>query len=321
MIRYLFIGILLISSLKGASQKLVLKPELNHVNRPITIQHGAIKATFVDNMAFGPVHKEGYNGIAELYHLGQDSSVFVPFYAGFNLEHIFGGDSLPELMEPRKNPMELYIAGENEVLLYQPPTLLSNVESITSFTLIPPHYIDITFRMVARSGDFFKHGYAGLFWASYIHSPRDKKIYFFGFEKKGHDKMWLSAFSEKHGVKSSHLHKNEKHDLYFAPNFNVVLANHFSDLRFDKPYYFGRFHNMVFAYLFESDEVIRFSQSPNGGGPTNPAWDFQYIIPDFEPGKEYSFKVRMIYKPFVSETDIANEYRIWKRILKEEKGK
>ncbi len=59
MIRYLFIGIILISSLKGASQKLVLKPELDHVNRSITVQHGAIKATFVDNMAFGPVHKEG----------------------------------------------------------------------------------------------------------------------------------------------------------------------------------------------------------------------------------------------------------------------
>lgn len=321
MIRFLFIATLIIFSLTGSSQELVLKPDLNPVNRPIIIQHGGIKAKFVDNMAFEPNHRAGYNGISELYHVSQDSSVFVPFYAGFNLEHIFGGDSLPELMEPRNQPMELYVAGDNEVILYQPPTLLSNVESTTHFRLVPPHYIDIRFRMVIHSADFFKHGYAGLFWASYIHNPVDRNIYFFGSKRKEHTKMWITAYSEKHGVQSTHLQKNEKHNLYFAPNFNVVLANHFSDLRFDKPYYFGRFHNMVLAYLFESDEVIRFSQSPDGGGPSNPAWDFQYIIPDFNPGQEYSFKVRMIYKPFDSEADIANEYRIWKKILKEENDK
>lgn len=319
MVRLLLAGILFISCLAVSSQELLLKPQLLRQEAQVTIKHGALKATFIDNEAFKPNHKAGYNGIAELYHLDQDSSVFVPFYAGFNLEHIFGGDSLPEQMEPRRNPMELFISGENEVLLYQPLTRLSNVESLTSFKLVSPHYIDITFYMIAHDSDFFKHGYAGLFWASYINSPKDKKVYFFGFKKKEHDKKWIAAYSEKHGDKSTHVRKNENHDFYFAPNFNVVLANHFSDYRYDIPFFYGRFHNMVLAFLFESSEVIRFSQSPDGAGPTNPAWDFQFIIPDFKPGKKYSFKVRMIYKPFTTRDDITDEYLTWKRALKLER--
>ena len=71
---------------------------------------------------------------------------------------------------------------------------------------------------------------------------------------------------------------------------------------------------MVLAFLLDGGkEVIRFSQSPDGGGKLNPAWDFQYLIPSPEGGKRYSFKARIIYKPFVSENDIAEEYRNWKR--------
>lgn len=69
---------------------------------------------------------------------------------------------------------------------------------------------------------------------------------------------------------------------------------------------------MVFAQLFDAKGIIRFSQSPTGGGPANPAWDFQFIIPRPKTGKIYSFKARLIYKPFVSAEDIRSEYVKWK---------
>ena len=71
---------------------------------------------------------------------------------------------------------------------------------------------------------------------------------------------------------------------------------------------------MVLAYLFDSSEseVIRFSQSPTGGGKTNPAWDFQFIIPQPEQGKEYSFSVRIVYKPFINQEDLLKEWQSWK---------
>jgi hypothetical protein len=102
------------------------------------------------------------------------------------------------------------------------------------------------------------------------------------------------------------------HDFFFAENFNARLPSHFSEYRYGAPYFFGRYEEMVLAFLFDSEEVIRFSQSPTGGGKLNPAWDFQYLIPAPKIGKIYSFNVRMVYKPFISERDIVDEYESWR---------
>ncbi len=289
-----------------------LRPDKLEPQKVISLSNSVLDVVFVDNTAFGEDHRAGYNGIAELRHKSQDSSVFVPFYAGFNLEHIFGGDSLAELFEPRKHPMELYRLSDNEVLLYQSPTPLSGLESQTVFKLTGSHYIDVVFRFIIHDPSFFKHGYAGLFWASYIQSPSDKKIYFPGLEEGSDSIGWISAYSTQHGIESTHLSRNEKENIYFAPNFNASLASHFSDYRYDKPFYYGRFHNMVLAYMFKPEKGIRFSQSPTGGGELNPAWDFQFIVPDFEVGREYSFQTRIIYKEFAGEDDVQKEFESWK---------
>ena len=210
-----------------------------------------------------------------------------------------------------KHPMQLYQISDTEILLYQSPTPLSQVESQTIFKLVDPHYIDVTFRCVFHSKDFFKHDYAGFFWASYINKPQDKKIYFRGRDKQSSVYEWISAFSEKHGLKSTHLWEKDNQNIFFQSNFNATLASHFSDYVYQYPFYYGRFHNMVLAYFFDRSKGIRFSQSPTGGGATNPAWDFQYIIPDLKVGQEYSFHARIVYKEFKNREDILNEYQTW----------
>lgn len=278
----------------------------------VTVQNGNLKVVFIDNKEAPPYHKAGYNGIAELSHAEEDSVLFVPAYAGFNLEHVFGGDSLAQLFEPRLHPMTLFRKSDNEVLLYQEATPISGVESLTEFKVVDPHYIDVTFRCIIHNADFFKHDYAGLFWASYIQRPEDKKIYFTGVEENNPDTTWIAAYSTEHGVQSTHRSVQDHNEIFFAENFNARLASHFSNYRFILPFYFGRFGKMTLAYFFDSNEIIRFSQSPTGGGETNPAWDFQYIIPNPKTGQEYSFKARMVYKPFISEQDIMDEYKNWK---------
>ena len=293
---------------------LTLKPDGYKAENILIVEGGTMKGVIVDNTEIKPDHKAGYNGIAQLYHVSVDSGIFVPAFAGFNLEHVFGGDSLEQLFEPRRQPMTLYRKTNDEVLLYQETTPLSGVESLTSFKLVEPHYIDITFECIFHKEDFFRHDYAGLFWASYIQDPDDKKIYFKGLpENSAADSgPWIAAWSREHGVESTHRGEKDDHDFYFAENFNVVLASHFSRYRYSEPYFFGRYKGMVLAFLFESKEVIRFSQSPTGGGDLNPAWDFQYLIPSPEMEKKYSFKVRMVYKPFISEDDIVGEFKKWK---------
>lgn len=298
-------------------QEKSLRPENLESSTSINIEEGDIKITFVNNDAFGESHLAGYNGIAELYHSAQDSTLFEPKYAGFNLEHIYGGDSLAEFFEPRTNPMELFNNDNNEVSLYQAPTPFSQFEMITTFKVVAPHYIDITFSCMVHSEDFFEHGYAGLFFASYILAPSDKHIYFKGFENEENTAKWISAYSEIHGEQSTHIGMNDDIDnYYFAPNFNARLACNFSNYKYELPVYYGRFHNMVSAFMFDTPEVIRFSQSPTGGGPANPAWDFQFIMPNLKQKKEYSFRARIVYKPFVDNEDILTEYKQWKRDLK-----
>ncbi|HET9487000.1 MAG TPA: hypothetical protein VFO54_06185, partial [Chryseosolibacter sp.] len=248
-----------------------LKPERYEAQSVLTIEGGNLKGVFVDNSEMTPVHRAGYNGIAQLYHAQQDSGIFVPAFAGFNLEHIFGGDSLNQLFEPRVNPMTLYRKTSSEVVLYQPPTPLSGVESLTSFKVVEPHYIDITFECIFHNEEFFRHDYAGLFWASYIQKPDDKKIYFRGVPENQLSKSseWIAAWSEEHGVKSTHKSVNDRQEFFFSEDFNARLASHFSDYRYTDPFFFGRYKNMVLAFLFDGKEIIRFSQSPTGGGDVN----------------------------------------------------
>ena len=113
-------------------------------------------------------------------------------------------------------------------------------------------------------------------------------------------------------MKSTHLSKQDPKSIYFAPNFNATLAAHFSEYKYERPFYYGRFHNMVLAFMFNPGEGIRFSQSPTGGGEKNPAWDFQFIVPDFEVGKEYSFQSRGMYKEFEGPDEVLAEFNLWK---------
>jgi hypothetical protein len=69
---------------------------------------------------------------------------------------------------------------------------------------------------------------------------------------------------------------------------------------------------MVLIYMFDRPDGIRFSQSPTGGGESNPAWDFQFLIPGFETDRAYGYRARMVYKPFVDRQDVVSEYRRWR---------
>jgi len=284
----------------------------------VTLDNGELKATFVDNSSYG-VHKEGYNGISELFHKDQDSTLFVPHFAGVNLEHIFGGDSLISLFEPRREPMTIKSISDKKVMLHQPKTSISKVESWTTFQLVDPHYIDVEFNFVVHDKSMFKHGYVGLFWASYINFPEKLGINFKGKKKNSSvSSQWIYALSAKHNENGTHIGDNDNYNLYTAPNFNVGLTVEVSEYIFTQPYYYGRFHNMVFAYLFDKPEegIIRFSKSPSGAGKGKPAWDFQYILPEFEVGKEYSIKWRVVYKKWNGQKDVEREYKKWSKTFR-----
>jgi len=56
--------------------------------------------------------------------------------------------------------------------------------------------------------------------------------------------------------------------------------------------------------MFRPVDQVRLSQSPSGGGSGNPAWDFQFLVPDYKVGTRYQMVMRAMYLPFESPRQI-----------------
>lgn len=277
-----------------------------------TFHVGELRAVIGDNAAHEE-HRSGYNGVWSLTSRHESRNLFVPAFAGLNLEHIYDGHAAePDVRyEPRQAEMYFTQVDDTTAQLHQPPTPHFGLESVTTFTLREPYYLDMRFECMAHR-PAFHHGYMGLFWASYINAPEDKSLYF----RSG--SRWVQLCTQRHNDESTVLPDDEEMPP-FSEGYPTMLYTNRSPLRFSEPFYYGRFGRMVYLLLFDRRSGIRFSHSPSGGGDaphaetTNPAWDFQYIIPRYEVGRRYEFRARLVYKPFEGRADILEEFHRWAR--------
>ena len=102
---------------------------------------GEINAVIGDNSEH-QVHRAGYNGVWELRHRSSTRNLFVPAYAGLNLEHVFNGETeftnRDIFFEPRRAPMTVKKISDQQAELHQPATTNFHLESTTRFTLVRP---------------------------------------------------------------------------------------------------------------------------------------------------------------------------------------
>lgn len=283
-----------------------------------TLKAGDLTAVVGDNSAKGD-HRAGYNGVWSLHHAKGTRSLFVPGIAGLNLEHLVTGEHLEDgktFFEPRNAAMTLTKISETEAELHQPPTPTFHVESRTRFRLVAPHYLEMDFQCVPRKA-VFPRGYLSLFWASYLNAPDDKSLYFLG-GPDGQKEMWTQFCTQWHNDQSTVRHRDDTFEMSFPEGGRDTLFKSLSRFRFDEPFFYGHFDDLVWIVMFDRSEGIRFTHSPSGGGAnaerrtTNPAWDFQFLIPDPEVGREYGFKVRTALRPRCSREDVLAEFAEWK---------
>lgn len=288
----------------------------------VQLKRGDVTAIIVDNAAIDvaelPGHRAGYNGVASLKHKNRDMNLFVPGIAGLNFEHIHDGtlEGLKEKFEPRKFAMQLRIVNEHTVELYQPPTGNWQLESCGRYELLADGTIEYTFECIPRAGDYDK-GFIGLFWASYIHGPEDKAIFFRGRPKgSSSSAQWIKGITPEHGVDSTHPPAGYKHDIRIDDDFPLTLVGHPSKYESTDAWYYGVSHSMALAMMFRPRDQVWLAQSPSGGGDGNPAWDFQWFIPDYEVGQAYGFKMRASYLPFESREQIEEATKVHREALR-----
>jgi hypothetical protein len=284
-----------------------------------TFTLGDITAIIGDNDAKGE-HRAGYNGIWSLTHKTEPTNVFVPTVAGMNLEHVFDGETDDPagqseiFFEPRSAKMAFKKVSATVAELHQPPIPTFKLESTSRFSLREPDMIDFEFSFKAHQ-HVFKRGYLGLFWASYINAPEDKSMYLRG------KNLWLQHCTPAHNAMSTVIHQEDKFEMTFAKGFRECLFRNFSPLKYELPLFFGLYKKHVLILMFDRTAGIRITHSPSGGGmnttaqTTNPAWDFQFVLPKYEVNTEYGFKARLVYRERCSRDTVLKEYEIWKKEL------
>ena len=280
------------------------------------LRRGDLEVIVRDNNAFG-VEESGYNGIALLSHTREPRNLFSP--AGLNLEHIFDGERRPEVweerVEPRYAPMVLTRPSAMTVQLHQPSTPQHKLESWTTLTVTPPHYIDFVFECTPLA-QTYPRGYIGLFWASYLNAPENLAIHFIGKAPDERSLRWVQHASNDHNVRSTVRFINEGQVPTFGEQHAPTLYTEFAEVYYAFPFYYGRYHDMVLIVMFDRTEGIRVTMSPRGAGrnpdgTTNPAWDWQWFLFNPQVGQKYSYRARVVYKPWVSNRDVVSEYERW----------
>ncbi|KPK38499.1 MAG: hypothetical protein AMJ65_12805 [Phycisphaerae bacterium SG8_4] len=279
----------------------------------VVLERGGITAVVINNE---PVdddvlagHRGGYSGLASLTHAERDKNLFVPSYAGLNFEHIHDGtvQERDVLFEPRQAPMEIRQIDRYTVELYQEPTPHWKLESWLRYELLADGVIEMTLECIPHER-VFKNDYIGLFFASYIDQPESLDIHFLGHlsDARGGEPRWIRGITPAHGELSTHRSADDNRTFTRDTEFPLTLVFNFSNYRYDQPWYYGVSGGMALVLMFRPCDEVRLSQSPSGGGKGNPAWDFQWFVPEYEVGRRYRFVMRAMYLPFESPEQIVS---------------
>ena len=267
----------------------------------VTLKAGDLTCVLGDHRDHG-AGKTGYIGIHQLTHTDEPESPFVPRYAG--------------IIVSRSEAQVKQIAEREGEILH-----LSNGKEThrMRFTLVPPDAIDVTIIVPAGpSGGFINS-------CCYMNGPEDPGIYF--VDPKGN---WQWHYDPVHGNAASVFPDGMPLPiLQRVPNATYKhgtnsFADSVSEWRYDPKlaFYYGLFKKMVFIQMFPPNCAVVPYMSPSGGGthPTgrkNPAWDWRIrISKDQIVDNKATLRLRIVYKPFVSQQDVLNDYDRWCKTLK-----
>jgi len=280
----------------------------------------------LDNAANEDRQGSGFNPLCHELYPGEN--LFRGDAVGLNFEHIFNGtakDRSRSMFTPRRDVCLFENLSDRSATLHWPAKDSSwGMECKMSYT-IGENVVDMVFTCVPER-DEFPLGYVALMWASYMNHTRDRKIYFYGINegKEG----WVAFGEDTDGgfERGTLLHRNAQ-PLPFEDGAETLNVIEHPSKRFTLPFYYGlidgdgnqetKEDTLAYIMMFDQAEPIRFALwnfiSDENGNPDihSPAWDWQYVIRNPEPGKTYSYRARLAVVPFTSAEDVRAEYDRW----------
>ena len=195
------------------------------------------------------------------------------------------------------------------------------------YTFSDGPYVDLAFSVTLQR-ERFPLGYVDFMWASYMNRTRDRRLHFYGVD--GAQEGWMSFGDDTpHGFETGTVAHRDVDPLPYEPGSEPLNLIEHPEKTFLLPFYYGLVDGdgdldttddtMVYIMMFDRTEEIRFAMwnfIQDAGGqadPHSPAWDWQYVVRDPEVGRQYGYRSRLVYKPFVDREDVRREYEDWVR--------
>jgi len=245
--------------------------------------------------------------------------LFVPTVCGMNYEYIspIDGDNY---REPKDHPVELRVDEPGAaVTLYQSPTPSHHVESWMTYRVAGPHHLDWTFRYKLHEPSDSPTGYAGFFFANYIHQPENKSVYVLSRDVY-ETLMWVQFCTLYQGKNAAVCWEEDPYDLSFNESDHGLFASR-APIRYHLPLMLGRRDHMAYVLMFEKPQGVVLCHGMGGGGfyddksDRHPAWDFFLYTRDPHANSTGQWRGRVIYKKFVDRQDILTEYQQYQMSL------
>ncbi len=185
-----------------------------------------------------------------------------------------------------------------------------------TYKIKAPYYVDHALKLVDQADlreGAGESSFREVSWCCYMNCPEDSRLHFLS------DGEWVSYISPVHGEASriapTYVPADELE--VWSEEASQGFHRSWAPLGFDEPFYFGLLGEMVLILVFDTPRHLRFFCSPTGGGESLlpgkhcPAWDFLWVIPasEYEVGRTYDLRMRMIYKPYESNDDVLAEVR------------
>ncbi len=264
---------------------------------------------------------DGYNGIRQLFSRHGPAENIFGASGGSSLNFEFVYDAAGSSFRPRwsdgrvesaPTPSTLSRIDDDTVTLETKVPAPVRVDVATTFTVVPPHYVDLA-TTIHPHRDSFTGSWVGLFWACYIRRPEQKTTFVRTRAATGVSSEWTPTLGEEPHDPRTFASEHEAELLPNEPDPGGRLLHNIRPLRFAEPVAYGRWRNMVLVMMVQTNDHLRFAIQPTGGGLRNPAWDFGVVIKNCRPGETYAWRGRIVFKPYAGSEDVWNEYHRWQQ--------